>query len=188
MRYFLGLLVVLMLAGISNAQVKININFNLNTQPGWGPTGYDYVEYYFLPDLDVYYSVPQHLYYYNENGQWISNSFLPYRYNSYNLYTAYKVVLNEKEPWKNDRIYREKYSTFRNRHDQESIRDSKDPKYFHNRYNSNHKSWLQEHKGNKGEHRGNLRNNNSFKQKQNNNEKMRKENKGQEKKKGKGRK
>ena len=198
MRYFLGLIVVLMLTGISNAQVKININFNLNTQPGWGPTGYDYAEYYYLPDLDVYYSVPQHLYYYNENGNWISGMYLPYRYQAYDLYTTYKVVINVKEPWKNDRTYREKYATFRNNHGQGAIRDSKDPKYFQNRYNPNYKNWAKEHNQNKSDYRAKNMNNgsNSVQQKQNvrktglqkknNNEKMKNTRKGQDKKKEKG--
>ena len=40
------------------AQVRFNVNFNIGSQPVWGPIGYDYVEYYYLPDIEVYYYVP----------------------------------------------------------------------------------------------------------------------------------
>ncbi len=47
-----------------HAQVHLNLNFNVESQPIWGPTGYDHVEYYYFPDIEAYYNVPQHMYYY----------------------------------------------------------------------------------------------------------------------------
>lgn len=41
-----------------NAQIRISINANIVSQPVWGPTGYDYARYYYLPDIDAYYSIP----------------------------------------------------------------------------------------------------------------------------------
>ncbi len=43
--------------GQTNAQLRIGVNFNIGSQPAWGPAGYDYVHYYYLPDLDAYYDV-----------------------------------------------------------------------------------------------------------------------------------
>ena len=42
----------------SNAQISLKIN--IVSQPIWGPEGYDYVEYYYLPEIDVYYNVARH--------------------------------------------------------------------------------------------------------------------------------
>ena len=75
MRYFFVLIITFFLANISNAQIDVNIN--LGSQPVWGPTGYDYVEYYYLPDIDAYYNVPKQRYYYYEKGKWIYRSSLP---------------------------------------------------------------------------------------------------------------
>ena len=158
MRYYIIIFGALLLAGISNAQVKININFNLNTQPAWGPTGYDYVEYYFLPDIDVYYYVPSGLYYYKYRGRWIARETLPSRYIRFDLYHSYKVVLNEKEPWKHNADFVAKYAKYKNRRDQEVIRDSHDPKYFQNKYHPEHNKWLKEQNKkdihDRGKHKG----------------------------------
>jgi hypothetical protein len=158
MRYLIVIFAALLLAGNSNAQVKININFNLNTQPAWGPTGYDYVEYYFLPDIDVYYCVPTGLYYYKYRGRLIGREKLPSHYSRFDIYHSYKVVLNEKEPWKHNTDYVVKYAKYKNRRDQEVIRDSRDPKYFQNKYHPEHNKWIKEHNKkdihDRGKHKG----------------------------------
>ncbi len=136
------------------AQVHISVNFNLFSQPAWGPTGYDYVDYYYLPGIDVYYSVPLQCFYYNYRGRWIRSARLPERYHDYDLYRSYKVVINEREPWRRDRYYRDKYYRYRDRHDQPFIRDSRDPKYFENKYHPMHKEWLNEHRHDNGNHKG----------------------------------
>ena len=128
MRYFFVLILTLFLANISNAQ--IDVNFNVGSQPVWGPTGYDYVEYYYLPDIETYYYVPQHRYYYYNNGNWIHSTNLPSRYSKFDYYNSYKVVINEREPWNNHKNYKKKYSSYKGRHDQSLIRDSRDSKYY----------------------------------------------------------
>jgi len=117
---------------------------NLDRQPVWGPTGYDHVDYYYMPDIGVYYSVPEHMYYYNEGGLWIHRSSLPYRYRHYDLYHSYKVVVNDREPYRNDRMYREKYISLRGRHDQAVIRDSHESKYFVNKDHPEHRNWVKQ--------------------------------------------
>jgi hypothetical protein len=164
MRYFFVLIAAILLWGVSstsNAQVSVNLNFNLDTQPAWGPTGYDYVEYYYLPDIDVYYYVPQHRYYYYNNGYWIHSSTLPSRYNHYDFYNSYKVVVNERDPWRNDQNYREKYSSYKGRHDQQPIRDSRDSKYFVNKYHPEHNNWVKQQE--KEKNNSNNQNNNGEK-------------------------
>jgi hypothetical protein len=171
MRHFLVLILALFLATILNAQVSFNLNINLDNQPAWGPTGYDYAEYYYLPDIEVYYYIPQHRFYYNRRGHWISSLSLPSRYHNYDLYHSYKVVVNDRDPWRNHKTYREKYSSFKGQHDQLVIRDSRDPKYFVNKNHPQHKNWVQQQRNN-NEHnntnKGNDGNGRSMVNKQNN--------------------
>ena len=131
------------------------------SQPIWGPTGYDHVEYYYLPDIDVYYYVPQHRFFYSERGRWRSGSSLPSRYRGYDLYNSYKVVVNEPKPYLNNATYKEQYSSFRDRHDQESIRDSRDSKYYVNPKHPEHKNWVKQQKQDRSNdrNRGNNGNN-----------------------------
>src|SRR5271157_2860905 len=110
MRYAFLVIAILLVAGSLHAQVGITLSANLGSQPVWGPTGYDHVEYYYLPDVEAYYNVPQHKFYYNEGGHWIGRSHLPYRYRNFDFYHSYKVVLNEREPYRNHEKYRDQYA------------------------------------------------------------------------------
>ncbi len=151
MRYYFILIVSLFLWGTSApSYAQISINFNIGVQPVWGPTGYDYVEYYYLPDIDCYYYVPQHRFYYFFGGRWIYRSSLPPQYSHYDLYNSYKVVVNEREPWRHNDNYRQKYASYKGRHDQQPIRDSRDTKYFVNPKHPQHNAYLQQQKGNDG--------------------------------------
>ena len=142
----------------------------IGSQPIWGPTGYDYVEYYYFPDIEVYYNVPKHRFIYFERGHWITRSSLPSRYRGYDLYHSYKVVVNEREPYLNHQTYKEKYSSYRDRHDQQPIRDSRDSKYFVNKNHPEHKNWVKQQKHDQG--KGNDQNTNRDKNaKQDNSEK-----------------
>jgi hypothetical protein len=151
MRYFFVLIVSLFLWGTSaTSYAQISVNFNIGVQPVWGPTGYDYVEYYYLPDIDCYYYVPRHRFYYFERGRWIYRSSLPPRYGNYDLYNSYKVVVNERDPWRHHENYREKYASYKGRHDQQPIRDSRDSKYFVNPKHPEHNNYIKQQKGDKG--------------------------------------
>src|ERR1035437_11136909 len=155
MRYFFVLMVSLFLWGTSaTLYAQVSVNFNIGVQPIWGPTGYDYVEYYYLPDIDAYYYVPQHRFYYFEGGRWIYRSSLPSRFGHFDLYNSYKVIVNERDPWRNDATYRQKYASYKGRHDQQPIRDSKDSKYFVNPNHPQHNVYVQQQKQNNGNHFG----------------------------------
>lgn len=114
-----------------------------------------------MPDIEAYYNVSSHRFYYNLNGRWIYSSNLPRRYRDYNLYNSYKVVVNEKRPWRNHNTFREKYSSFKGRRDQEVIRDSRDSRYFANRNHPQHNTWVREQRQNNGNRDGRNRGNNS---------------------------
>ncbi len=150
MRHLLVLIVAVFLSSTASAQISISLGFNLDRQPVWGPTGYDHVEYYYLPDIEVYYNVPQHIFYYQEGGRWIRRSSLPPRYRGYDLYNSYKVVVNEPRPYRNHKTYREKYSSYRGRHDQQPIRDSRDSRYFVNKNHPEHNNWVKQQRHDNG--------------------------------------
>jgi len=106
-----------------------NVN-DLSEQPVWGPVGFDFVLYYYLPDIGVYYYVPKRLFFYFAGGRWTGSLRLPRRYRNYDLYSGYKAVINEQKPYMHDQVYRDKYNSYKNHHVQQSIRDSHDSKYF----------------------------------------------------------
>jgi hypothetical protein len=126
------ILTIVVLFGIALPQLthaQINLNVNVSGQPLWGPTGYDHVDYYYLPDIDTYYSVADQQYVYQNNNKWMFSNSLPSQYSSYNLYNGYKVVLNGSKPylnWKNNRV---KYASFKGKKGQPVIKYSKDPRY-----------------------------------------------------------
>lgn len=131
----------LLSTGIAKAQIKINLNLNVDSQPDWGPTGYDHAEYYYLPDIDCYYDVPNQQYVYLNGKNWTRSASLPSRYKNYDLYNSYKVVINEKQPYLHDATYRTKYAGYKGRRNQPVIRDSRDNKYQkarNNRPQQNH--------------------------------------------------
>jgi len=72
-----------------------NVNIHVGTPPVWGPVGYDEVEYYYLPDIQVYYDIRLEQYIYFGNGKWIRSRYLPSRCRNYDLYHGYKVVLTD---------------------------------------------------------------------------------------------
>ena len=155
MRYILALIVAVFLSSTVDAQLRINLGFNVDRQPIWGPVGYDHAEYYYLPDIEAYYSVPQHMYYFQERGRWIGRSSLPSRYRNFDLYRAHKEVINERTPWRNHAMYRDKYASFKGQHDQQPIRDARDPKYYVNPRHPEHNNWVKQQKQNKGNDKGN---------------------------------
>jgi hypothetical protein len=113
----------------TDAQIRVNLGVNIGSQPEWGPVGYDHVDYYYLPEIQTYYDVRSHLYVYYENNVWVRRAYLPVRYNNYDIYHGYKVVINERRPWERNDIYRTRYSSYADRRNQVIIRDSRDEKY-----------------------------------------------------------
>src|SRR5687768_9540391 len=83
----------------STTQAQISVNFNVGSQPLWGPVGYDQANYYYMPDIHTYYSVPTRQYVYLQNNKWQFSNALPSRYSGYNLYNGYKVVMNSPRPY-----------------------------------------------------------------------------------------
>jgi hypothetical protein len=153
MRYLFALTLALFLTCSLAAQVHGSLNVNIGSQPIWGPTGYDHVDNYYLPDIETYYNVSSQSYYYNEGGKWKNSKTLPSKYSNYDLYNSHKVVVNEKQPWKNHATNQTKYASYKGQRDQQPIRDSKDSKYFVNKNHPQHNTWVQQQKHNKGKNK-----------------------------------
>jgi hypothetical protein len=121
------------------AQVRFNLNVNVGSQPVWGPAGYNYVDYYYLPDIETYYYVPRRQFIYLSGGHWVFSYSLPPRYRDYDLYSGYKVVINEPNPYMYFNRDRERYGSYRGYHNQPIIRNSNDSRYYiikgHPKYN-----------------------------------------------------
>ena len=114
----------------AKAQVSVGISVNIGSQPAWGPVGYDYVQYYYMPDIDVYYYVPTHRYVYLDGGRWIFTSALPVRYRNYDIYSSYKVVINEPKAYLHHDVHVVTYRKYKgNNGNQVIIRNSPDAKY-----------------------------------------------------------
>lgn len=108
------IIAVLLLCGAVTAEkTSAQVNINIGLQPAWGPAGYDYVEYYYLPDIETYYYVPRRQFIYLNNGRWIYSAGLPSRYRTYNLYNGYKVILNAPKPYLQHATYKVKYAKYK---------------------------------------------------------------------------
>jgi len=77
----------------TQAQVSVNINFG--TPPVWAPEDHVEVQYYYLPEIDVYYDVPQRQFIYISNRRWIRSGYLPNRCKNYNLRGGNIVYLTD---------------------------------------------------------------------------------------------
>jgi hypothetical protein len=98
-----------------SAQAPETPGINLSSQPSWGPRGYDYVEYYYLPDIEIYYHVPERQFIYRSSGHWKFSTTLPAEHSNYDLFTAYKVVINEPKAYLHFNKHKVKYPVYKGR-------------------------------------------------------------------------
>jgi len=136
-------LAILAITGFSvPVSAQVHVDVNIGVQPIWGPVGYDHADYYYFPDIGVYYSVPLAQYTYFEGGRWINAPVLPPMYRNFDLYHSYKAVINEPNPWMHNDRYQRQYAQYRGRHDQPIIRESHDPRYFANPNHPQHSHYV----------------------------------------------
>ena len=148
MKKQLLLIAILIAAGFGyKADAQVHVSVNIGTQPVWGPVGYDYVPFYYIPDMDAYYDVNRRQYVFLEGSRWVYMRSLPPRYSNYDLYHGYKVVVNEPSPWMHHDRYHTQYISYRNRHDQPVIRDSRDERYYANPQHPQHAVWQSHNPG-----------------------------------------
>jgi hypothetical protein len=116
----------LVISGLSyktaDAQIGINIGFHLHThqvyapepvvveQPVYQEQAPD--DYYYLPDVEAYYSIPQHCYYYQDGDRWISAAYLPGRYHDYDWRSERRYEVRAIHPYMHHDFYRAHYGGF----------------------------------------------------------------------------
>lgn len=136
---------VLLMGFSYTAKAQVSIQINLNHQPAWGPSGYDRADFYYFPDLNIYYDVNNSLFYYFSGSRWISNHYLPSRYDKYDFYQLHKVVMNNgPRPWLRNRNHKKEYMKFRGDRNQTPIKSSNDSRYNQSRKNS--RMWVRDGK------------------------------------------
>jgi hypothetical protein len=140
--FFLLYAFIAVSVAVSSINCAGSYEANISDQPIWGPAGYDRADFYFIPDIDCYYSVSEHEYIYKEGSGWSHGATLPSRYGSYDPYNSYKVVVNEKTPYQNHDVHQAKYAAYKSVKNQPVIRDSKDPKYFVIKDHPEHDNWV----------------------------------------------
>jgi hypothetical protein len=127
------------------AKAQVSVNINIGNQPAWGPVGYDYVNFYYLPEINCYYDVMRGQFICLSGPRWVYMRSLPPRYRSYNLYNTYKVVVNQPSPYRYNSTHVREYARYRGMRSQPVIRDSRDSRYYESRYHPQHKQWKREH-------------------------------------------
>ena len=103
----------------ANAQVSVHIGFNIPARRVYVPAPppqpvvvYDTDEfddsddYYYLPEVEAYYSIPRHCYYYQDGGRWISAAYLPGAYRNYDWRTARRFEIRGRRPYMRHDEYR----------------------------------------------------------------------------------
>lgn len=103
--------VVLFAAFFKPAAAQFQPSNNVQEQPKWGASGHDYVEYYYLPDIETYYYVPGKQFIYQSGGYWTFSSSLPAANKHYDLRSASKVVINEPGAYRYYAEHKVKYAS-----------------------------------------------------------------------------
>ncbi|MBS1523928.1 MAG: hypothetical protein JST50_23195 [Bacteroidetes bacterium] len=103
----------------ADAQIRIHLGLNFAPRPVVYAQSADYSEpanydgdedYYYLPDVDAYYSVPDQCYYYNNGGAWVSATYLPGAYRDYEWRSARRYEVRAPRPFMHADYYRARYN------------------------------------------------------------------------------
>jgi hypothetical protein len=111
----------------ADAQIRIHVGLNLAPRPVvyaqpapvvveqsgdyCEPSNYDGDEdYYYLPEVDAYYSIPNQCYYYNNGGAWVSATYLPGAYRNYDWRYARRYEVRAPRPFMHAAYYRTRYN------------------------------------------------------------------------------
>ena len=109
----------------ADAQIRIHLGLNFAPRPVvyaaparvvvnsdyCEPTNYDGDEdYYYLPEVDAYYSIPDQCYYYNDGGEWVSAAYLPGAYRDYDWRHAQRYEVRAPRPFMHADYYRSRYN------------------------------------------------------------------------------
>jgi hypothetical protein len=169
----------------AQAQISVHIGFNIPAHRVYVPAPpsqpvvvYDTDEfddsddYYYLPEVEAYYSVPRNCYYYQDGGRWISAAYLPGAYRNYDWRTARRYEIRGRRPYmhhdeyrgkwgggfnrdwnrRNDNYAGRRFDNNRNDWNRNNSRNDRPQGGFNqpNRNNDNHGGWGQQTQPNRG--------------------------------------
>jgi len=108
-----------LLYNTADAQITVGVNLGFRAQPviynqpavpatpAYGDGDDDY---YYLPDLGVYYDVTDQCYFYFDGSEWISSAYLPGQYANYDWRNARRFEVRAFRPYLHDDFYRGRYN------------------------------------------------------------------------------
>ena len=111
----------------ANAQVRVSFGFNFSPRRVYvpqrvvvaRPAPVEYSEpvnyngdedYYYIPDVDAYYSVTDQCYFYNNDGDWVSGTYLPGAYRDYDWRSVRHYEVRAPRPYIHNDYYRARYN------------------------------------------------------------------------------
>ena len=144
------LLSAVVLAGLfankAQAQISIHIGLNIPARHVYVPAPQPEViynddfddsdDYYYLPEVEAYYSIPLQCYFYNDGGRWIRAQYLPGAYRNYDWRTARRFEVRGRRPYMNHDVYRGRWGGNPNRGDWNRRNND-----YANRGNNNNGAW-----------------------------------------------
>lgn len=148
-KVFMSMLFAAAVFSATSAIAQVKVNVNLGTQPQWGPAGYDYAEYYYMPDIETYYYVPKKEFVYLSGDKWMFSPSLPQRYSGYDLYSGHKVVFTTPYAYKSFNTHKVRYAKYKNHKGQVTLKTKGN--------NGNHYGQYK-NKSNNGNHNGQYKN------------------------------
>lgn len=141
--FTLGMGLIIGMVHINSAEAQVRVSINIDIQPAWGPYGYEYAEFYYIPEINIYYDVINRMFYFPNNGRWVRSIYLPMEYCYYDFYSLYKVVLNGVyNPWHYNRRHRQVYAKYWHHYTQVPIYCVREPRYH--RARNNYHGWVEE--------------------------------------------
>lgn len=157
-KYFYASLLLALIALCGPATAQVNVSINIGSQPTWGPSGYDYARFYYMPEIDVYYNVSNKRYTYFDGRRWVSTRSLPRSYALVDLYRTYKVVINDRDPWHQHNRYKKQYGRYAHNHSQKALKDyhKQEKKYYKQvgkQKKEQRKNWEKQQKHNRDDDR-----------------------------------
>jgi hypothetical protein len=125
---FTMLLVSASLLFTSSTMAQLNLNISIGSQPAWAPRDYANTQYYYMPDMDVYYDLPARQFIYLDHSRWRRSNSLPAAYSRYDLYKVHKVSINQKNAYLNHDRDRNQYAQYTGKFNQPE-HDSRNNQY-----------------------------------------------------------
>jgi hypothetical protein len=98
----------------ASAQISVSVQFGTPAVRVYRPAPQPavvYDDFYYLPDVEAYYSVPEHCYYYMDGRRWVSAAYLPGRYHDYDWRYARRYQVRAVRPYEQHNVYRNRYGS-----------------------------------------------------------------------------